>query len=158
MANFVITAGTVLLGTAWTGTAPGTASTPSGTITSTSDITSYVTSIELPLAIDVKENTNMGSGGYKSQIAGIKSAEIKLGLNQDFAASALHALLWTTIGFGTTAYIDVKATSASRSATNPSYVFAFILSQYTPIMGSVGDKLGLTVSWPVTGAFTALTS
>ena len=159
MAAFTIINPLVLAGTAWTGTAPGGATTASGTITSTSDLSPYVTSVDLGAEIATNETTNAGSGGYVTRITGLRSGSIGLTFNQDFAASALDQILWTTLGgLGASIFLDIKPTSSARSATNPSFVFAAIITELMPITGSVGDLAEFSVNWEVTGRFERLTS
>lgn len=159
MAALVLISCSVQLGTAWTGTAPGAPGTQSisGTITSASDISVFATAVEVPKKVDVKEWTNFGSGGYVLKTPGLKSAALKIGVNQDFAASQLDSII-RGFGLGTLVYYDVKPTSAARSATNPSEVGAAYITSYTPIVGKVGDLLVLTFDWEITGKFDTLTS
>lgn len=159
MSALVLTSATIQVGTAWTGTAPGTPGTQtiSGTVSSPSDISAYVFQVEAPWNVDTPDASNFGSGGYVVQLAGMKSVGgLKLGINQDYAGAAIDSLVrgW----FGTTVYIDVKPTSAVRSATNPSAVYAAIVSQYIPVVGQVGNKAMMSLQWQVTGAFAVLTS
>lgn len=160
MAVVVLTSATVQLGTAWTGTAPGTPGTQtvSGTISSASDVTTYTRQVEFPLSAATQDATNFGSGGYTLNVVGLRSSAVSLTFNQDFAGSALDQIIMTTLGFGSTIYVDVRPTSAARGATNPSYVFACLLTEWTPVAGSVGDLVMPSVTWPVTGAWARLTS
>lgn len=159
MAALVLQSCKIQLGTSWTGTAPGAPGTQtiSGTISGASDISVFATAVEVPKKVDVKETTNFGSGGFVTKAAGLKSASLKIAVNQDFASSQLDSII-RGFGLGTTVYYDVQPTSASRSATNPSEVGAAIITSYTPIVGKVGDLLVLSLDWEVTGAFTTLTS
>jgi hypothetical protein len=159
MANpIILTAGTFTIGTAWTGTAPGKPGTQTvaGTIASGTDISSFVNSVELPMSVDVKDVTTLGFGGYKGSAPGLKTAQVRLSMYQDFSASALHATLWPL--FGGFAYIDIRAQSGARSATNPSFVFSVIVADYTPVTAKVGELIAPTVTWPVDGKFDVLTS
>ncbi len=162
MAVFSMTGVYVLAGSAWTGTAPGTGSAPSGTITSTTDLSPMLTGITLDLAQDELDSTNFGSAGYRQKLGGLQAATITLNFNQDFAASQVDALfgIGGTFGHGSAGpfYLDVKATSASRSATNPSYVFAWLPLNYTVLTGSVGDLATVSLQFPSTGRYARLTS
>ena len=167
MAAFVLTAETILLGTAWTGTAPGLPGTQTvaGTITSTSDISTYVKSVSGPgWDIATVDTTNMGSGGYTAMIAGLTSGKpMSFDANSDLAASQLHSIIFTTLGGpsrpgSSPVYIDIKATSAARSATNPSFVAAVLLTDVASFTGSVGDRAQSAFTLTVTGAFGFLTS
>lgn len=160
MAALVLLAPKILVGAAWTGTAPGAPGTQtvSGTITSSVDMSAMIQQVAIPLNVNEIDASNFGSGGYKINLAGLKDATVQLTFNQDFAASQVDATIWTTLVFGATVYIDVNPTTAARSATNPSYVFAVVVGDYTPITGKVGDLVTPSVTWTVTGQFARLTS
>ena len=156
MAALVLTSSLPLVGVAWTGTAPGLPGTQtvSGTITSTSDLSVYTTQAMVDVKANMLDSTNFGSGGYHAEIPGIKSGSFGLTFNQSYTASEIDVIIRTTLGgLGSLAYIDLKATSSARGATNPSFVAAFYISDYTFLNGNVGDKNGLSVTWNTTGKF-----
>ena len=162
MAVFALTGATVLVGTTWTGTAPGGSAAPSGTITTTTDISSLLTGINLSLEADELEWTNFASAGWRQKEVGLQMGSVQLDLNQDFAASVTDAIfgLGGTLGFASssTLYMDIKPTSASRSATNPSYVLRFLNLSYQPIANSVGELATMSLTFPTTGRIARLTS
>lgn len=47
---------------------------------------------------------------------------------------------------GTEVEIEIRATSAPRSAKNPAYVGQAVITEYTPIDGAVGDALTVSLS------------
>lgn len=151
----------VLLGTAWTGTAPGPAvATPEGTITSTSDISPFLVGGPDPTwnaaMVDV---TNFGSLGYSQVIPGITSGDdLVFECNSDWAASQLGSIVRTTLGGiarpgSSPIYCDIKPTSAARGATNPSFVAACYIKQWTAVSGSVGSKAAAKLTLTITGTF-----
>lgn len=77
---------------------------------------------------------------YKEVGQGIKDAKITLTMQQDFAAGSVDATLWPLFAAGTTFPVEIRATSAARSATNPAYLLTGILMDYSPLDGAVGDK------------------
>lgn len=161
MAALVLVNSMPLVGTAFAATPPGLPGTQTiaGTVTSPSDLSVYTTQAMVNVKASMQDTTNFGSGGYHAEIPGLKEGSFGLTFNQDYAASAIDVIIRTTLGgLGALAYIDLKATSAARSATNPSFVAAFYISEYTFISGSVGDKNGFSVSWSTTGAFAWLTA
>jgi hypothetical protein len=150
----------VAIGTIWTGTAPGTASTPAGTLTAT-DLSGWVTNINAAGSMATNDVTTFGSGGYSAFVAGLKSGTVQFDLLQDFAAAATNALLGlngTVRSFGSSSliYVEVKPANAARSATNPSFVCAVLNANWTFMGAKVGDVP--TISWSpvVTGAFAEL--
>jgi hypothetical protein len=162
MAAIVLTSATVLAGGAWTGTAPGAPGTQtvSGTITTSIDLSPFCTSVTINTTMALQEITNFASGGYTGQAAGLKSASVAFNFNQDFAVTTgLDYLINTTLsGLGDFFYCDIKPTSSARGTSNPSYVFELILAEYMPIVGNVGDKATVGVTFPVNFAWARLTS
>jgi len=166
MAVFSMTSATVLIGTAWTGTAapgdPGT-QTVSGTIASTTDLTTMISSIDISVTADELDFTNFGSGGWHQKIAGLKAGTVQFNFNQDFAASKVDALLGiggSVIPFGGsgTYYVDVKPTSAARSTTNPSTVFQVVPLAYQVLSGAAGALAVVSIQYPTTGQVARLTA
>jgi hypothetical protein len=164
MAVFALTSCYVAVGVAWTGTAPGGTSTPSGTITTPLDCSGFVTSVEMSFDSDELDTTAFTSGGYRQKITGLANGMINLEINQDFAASQGDALfgLGGTVGWApgqsTPYYIDIRPTSAARGATNPSFVAAWVSTTYQPITGGVGELAKITLALPMTGRPGRLTS
>lgn len=161
MAISIPTTSTILLGTTWTGTAPGLPGTQtvSGTVASSSNVSTYCQAVDVPMSIATQDGTTFGSGGFNVRYAGLKDGALTLTLLNDFAAAALDQIIWSTLGgLGATVYYDVTPTSSARGATNPSYVGAVILAEYKPIPVKVGDLIALQVTWPTTGQFTRLTA
>lgn len=159
MGAFVLTSATVLTGTAWTGTAPGPGNpTVSGTITSSVDRSDHVRSVSFGPKLKMEDFTTFGDGGFVVQKPGLMSADLSIEFNQDFASSQIDAVFSVGHVAGTLFYLDIKATNASRSATNPSFVCAAYVTEPTPISGAVGDRASYNVSFAVTGTFARLTS
>ena len=105
----------------------------------------------LDVSADEQEITAFGDS-FRSRIGGLKDASVSLDFHQDFGAASVDATLWPLLGG--TAQIVVKPTSSSVSATNPSYTFTALVTQYQPFASNVGDLATLSVTWPVTGAVT----
>jgi hypothetical protein len=159
---FVNTSRMVLLGAAWTGTAPGLPGTQSvsGTVTTPSDISSYVRSGNPSTSVDMQDGTTFGSGGFTVSYPGLRSGdEIEFEALSDYAAAQLNAIVQTTLGgLGSLVYLDLKPTNASRGATNPSFVAAAYISAWTPVSGSVGDLAVASLTLSITGKFDYLTA
>lgn len=159
MASLVLTSATTLYGTAWTGTAPGPANpTVSGTISSSTDFSDHIKQITLNMNVAMQDFTTFGDGGFISQKPGLLGADVSIDFNQDFAASSVDATFGAAFLAGTLVYLDVKPTNAARSATNPSYVYACYVSQYTPIGDAVGSRGAAPVGLAVNGKYARLTS
>lgn len=154
------TTSTILLGTAWTGTAPGAAATPSGTIDSGSgtyiDVTGFCSQVEVPLTVGTQDGTTFGSAGFTVKYVALKDGALTLTLLNDFADNSLDEKLYAL--WGQTVYYDVKPTSSARVAANPSFVGAVIVTDYKPMAVQVGNLVVMQYTWPTTGAFDRLTS
>lgn len=117
-----------------------------------------VNSVNLSALIDSVEindetadvtNTSFGSAGNVTRQGGLRSGSITINFQQDYAASLTDATLWAARG--TAIPIQVKATSAANSATNPRYDGTYLLTQYKPVAGKVGDLMVFSITWPRTG-------
>ena len=162
MAISVATTSTILLGTAWTGTAPGAAAVPSGTINSGSgtyiDATSYCQAVEVPMTSEMKDGETFGSVGFKVRYCGLKDGALTLTLLNDFATGLLDSKLYTLWSTQALTYFDVKPTSAARGTSNPSFVGAVYINDYKPMQVQVGNLVVMQYTWPTTGYFERLTS
>lgn len=159
MASLVLTSATTLYGTAWTGTAPGPGNpSVSGTISSSTDFSDHVKQVTLNMSVAMQDFTTFGDGAFVSQKPGLKSADITIDFNQDFASSSVDATFGAAFLAGTLVYLDFKPTSSSRGSTNPSYVYACYVTSYPPIGQSAGDRAAVSVGFAVTGTYARLTS
>lgn len=154
----------ILVGAAWTGTAPGPAvAVPAGTITTPSDLSAFVVGGAEPgWSLDQVDITNFASLGYKSCLMGlIGGNDIVLDALSDQAASQLRAIVITTLGgpAGRAAvYVDIKPTNAARSATNPSFVAKTFIKNWTSFSGAVGAKAAASLTLAIDGTFIDLTA
>lgn len=155
MAAFVFTSATLIAGTSWTGTAPGTGSTPSGTHNSGTDLSGYVRSATFSAEIDEQDSTNMGSGGFADSVMGIKRGTLTIEFNDDVTDNLLDEIWWGY--FGSLVYFDLKSTSASRSASNPSIICACNVKMYG-VGGSVGELATKSVTLTTKLAWARVTS
>ena len=119
------------------------------------DLSTYVTSVTLSQSADSLEDTAMGDTS-RSYIGGLKSGTVDIEFNADFAASKTEATIFPLVGTSTA--VVVKPVAASVSATNPSYTFNAIVTEWDTLNGSVGEIATHSISWPITGAITKATS
>lgn len=119
------------------------------------DLSTYVTSITLSQSADSVEDTSMGDTA-RTYLGGLTTGTLDVSFNQDFAAAKTEATIYPLLGTTTTCV--VKATSGSVSATNPTYTFSALVTEWTTLEGSVGDLVTASVSWPITGAIVKATS
>lgn len=112
-------------------------------------------SVELPIEVEEQETTAFGSS-WRTRIAGLKSGSITLEFHQDFGASSVDATLYPLLG--TNATVVVQPTSATVSATNPTYTGTYLVTQYSPFSSTTGDLATLSVTWPLSGELTRATA
>jgi len=113
------------------------------------DFSASLASVTLDVNAEEQETTSFGDA-WRERIGGLKDGSVSLDFHQDFGASSVDATLWPLLG--TTVTIVIKPTSDATSATNPTYTFDALVTEYQPFASSVGDLATLSVSWPVTGA------
>ena len=119
------------------------------------DLSTYVTSITLSQSADSVEDTSMGDTA-RTYVGGLTTGTLDVSFNQDFAAAKTEATIYPLLGTSTTCV--VKATSGSVSATNPTYTFSALVTEWSTLEGSVGDLVTASISWPITGAIVKATS
>ena len=90
---------------------------------------------------DTREQVDFTAFGATSKVygKGLGDATITVQFFQDFAAGEVHATLQPLISSTTPVTVEVRATSAARSATNPGIVMSALLFTYTPLSGSIGE-------------------
>jgi len=90
---------------------------------------------------DNRETKDFTAFGATSKAVGkgLGDAKITVRLFQDFASGKTHATLQPLIGSTTPVTIEVRATSAARSATNPAAVMSALLFTYNFLQGDIGE-------------------
>lgn len=90
---------------------------------------------------DTRDSVDITAFGATSKAVtkGLGDAKITVTFFQDFAASKVHATLQPLIGSTTGVTIEVRATSAARSSTNPAALMTGLLMNYNMLNGGVGD-------------------
>jgi hypothetical protein len=109
------------------------------------DLSDHVAAVTISTEFDEVETTAFGQG-HRTRIAGLQDTTLSLEFHQDFAATETEATLYPLLG--TVATVVVKPTSAAVSATNPSYTLAALVTEWSPLDGSVGDLSTASVTWP----------
>lgn len=84
---------------------------------------------------------------------GLGNGSIQIEFYQNFAAGKTHATLQPLIGSTTPVSVEVRATSAARSATNPGILLASaLLFNYTPLSGGPADASSFPATFQNAGA------
>ena len=120
------------------------------------DISSSLSGASLEITVEEVDKTSLGSAGWREVAAGLKSGSVTLNFQQDFGASGVDATHYPLIG--TEGTVVIRPTSGTVSATNPAYTAHVLVSQYTPIAGSVGDLATFDVTFPTVGAVSRATA
>jgi hypothetical protein len=116
------------------------------------DLSDLVASVTLNETFDIVETTAFSSTAAKTRVAGLEDNSITLEFHQDYATGEVEQTIYPLLGQA--AAVIVKPNGSSTSAFNPSYTCSAIISEWTPINGSVGELATASVTWPVTGAIT----
>ena len=119
------------------------------------DLSNHVTSVTFSEIADELETTAFGQS-FRSRIGGLKDGSLDVDFNQDFAASNVQATIRTLLGSVTV--ITLKPTSAAVGATNPSYTFSVLVTEWPTFGNAVGELATASVSWPITTAVVEATS
>ena len=112
------------------------------------DLSDHVSSVTLEITAEEITTTAMGST-FVERTGGLKSGNLSIEFQQDFAASEVDATLWPLLGT-TTAFV-VKPTSSAVSATNPSYSGNVLVTQHIPVANGVGELATMSISFPTSG-------
>ena len=113
------------------------------------DFSTSLAAVTLDVSAEEQETTSFGDS-WRERIAGLKDGSVSLDFHQDFGAASVDTTLWPLLG--TSVEIVIKPTSDATGATNPTYTFNALVTEYQPFASSVGDLATLSVSWPVSGA------
>ena len=115
------------------------------------NLSDHIGSVTITTTDDVVETTAFGTSA-RTRVAGLADNSLALEFHQDYATSSVEATIYPIIG--TTKQIVVKPNGATTSATNPSYTFNALISEWTPLSGAVGELATASVTWPIDGEIT----
>lgn len=110
------------------------------------DLSDHVQQVEVSMQKEEVDATGMGAVA-KEILPGLADASITVTFQQDYAAGSVDATLEPLYTGNSLFPIEVLPTSATVSATNPSYSGTFVLLEYTPISGGVGDLSTMDVTF-----------
>ena len=121
----------------------------------TNDLSDHISNISISTSYDIVETTSFGDTA-KKRVAGLADNSVTFEFHQDFATSSVEQVIYPLLGTAVTC--TVKPVNGSVSATNPSYTFSVLVSEWTPLNGGVGELATASVTWPISGAITKATS
>ena len=122
------------------------------------DLSSYVREITLDAVIETPDNTASSSGGWKTEVGGLKGATLQVKFNQDVAAAAIDSIMWPLFIAGASVTFEVRATGAAVGASNPKWTGSLVINSWQPVAGSVGDVAEVTGTYMVTSTVTRATA
>jgi hypothetical protein len=112
------------------------------------DLTDHVTSVTLDLGADEVETTAFGSTA-RTRIGGLQDHSVSIDFQQDYAAANVEATIRPLLGaLGT---VVIRPNGTATSATNPSYTFLALVTEWQSVNGAVGDLATASVTWPISG-------
>lgn len=117
------------------------------------NLSDHITSVGLSTSDDVVDTSAFGGGGARTRVAGLADNSVTLEFSQDFAASSVEATIYPLIGTLTTIVVT-PTSSTGGTATNPSYTFSALVTEWQPLSGSVGELATASVTWPISGVIT----
>lgn len=120
------------------------------------NLSDHIASITLTTTDDVVDTTAFSSTAARTRVAGLADNSVALEFHQDYATSSVEATIYPLVG-STTAVV-VKPNGSTTAADNPSYSFTALVSEWTPLAGSVGELATASVTWPISGAITKAVS
>lgn len=121
----------------------------------TNDLSDHISNISISTSYDIVETTSFGDTA-KKRVAGLADNSVTFEFHQDFATSSVEQVIYPLLGTAVTC--TVKPVNTTVSATNPSYSFSVLISEWTPLNGGVGELATASVTWPISGAITKATS
>jgi hypothetical protein len=119
------------------------------------DLSTYISSITLNSTFDIVETTAFGNTA-KTRVAGLADNSVTFEFHQDYATSAVEQTIYPLLG--TAVSVVAKPVAGTTTAVNPQYQFSTLVSEWTPLNGSVGELATASVTWPISGAITKTTT
>jgi len=95
------------------------------------------------------ETTAFGDSAV-TRVAGLGDHSFSASFHQDFSSSEVEQTIYPLLG--TTTEITVKPINVTTATDNPLYTFTVLVTEWSPIAGSVGELLTADVTWPVSGS------
>ena len=98
------------------------------------------TNVAISYSAEAIDTTSMGAS-TKVNIGGLKAWSMAMEFNADEATTGLFF-----DKLGEVAPVEVRATSAVRSAGNPGYTGSALITEYVPLSGGVGELHKISLS------------
>lgn len=122
-----------------------------------SDISEFVTQIELKTSVDTIDTTQIGAQSRTRQ-AGVFDNSVTFQFNQDYADNQLERVVngesMANTRVGTAVPMQIRPVNAAVSANNPKYTFNAVITEWQSVSGEAGSLATVQVSWPISGNIT----
>jgi hypothetical protein len=111
--------------------------------------------VTLSTSVNELETTTFGNTAVR-RVAGLRDSTVAIDFLQDFSASQVEATLYPLIG--STTQVVVRSNGSVTSATNPSYTFNALITEWMPLDAQVGELATASVTFPVDGTIAKATA
>lgn len=119
------------------------------------NLSSHITKVTLSTSVAELDVTTFGNTA-KRRVAGLQDNSVSIDFNQDFVAAQVEATLYPLIG--STAAVVIRPNGTATSATNPSYSFNALVTEWMPLDAQVGELATASITWPIDGTITKATA
>lgn len=119
------------------------------------DLSSHITKVTLSSSRAEIETTTFGNTARR-RVAGLADNSVAIDFQQDFAAAQVEATLYPLLG--STAAVIVRPNGTATSATNPSYSFNALVTEWMPLDAQVGELATASITWPIDGTIAKATA
>jgi hypothetical protein len=114
------------------------------------DLSAWMNSISVNIEQPTVDDTNMGDNSL-AFLCGLKNGTFTVNWSQDFAAAAVDASMWAIYDGEIPVSFILKPNGDTTAVANPKYTGNCILTGYTPLDGTVGDKAFAPCTFQITG-------
>jgi len=115
------------------------------------DISSNVASVTLSTTAAEVSTTAFGSTA-QTRVSGLIDNSVTFSIHNDY--NAIDGIFFPLVGSTAVTCIIRPNGTGAATATNPSYTFSVLVTEWTPVNGAVGELNTADVTFPISGAIT----
>jgi len=115
------------------------------------DISANVASCSLSTSAAEITTTAFGSSSV-TRVSGLIDNSVTFSIHNDY--NAIDGIFFPLVGSTAVTCVIKPNGTAVASATNPSYTFSVLVTEWTPVNGAVGELATADVTFPISGAIT----
>jgi hypothetical protein len=112
------------------------------------DLSDRVESLSLTYESEANDASS-GGDGTRIMLAGLKNWGVEVTFRQDYAAAKVDATLFDKMG--TNNALIIRPDVGVIGPTNPEYTGLGLLTNYTPLAGSIGGVIDAPTTWVPAG-------